>query len=122
MLFDVLYFRSLVGGGRCPVNTRIELTKQEKVVLSLIARGWRTIKIAQELYLSPRTVETHLAHIYTKLDVSSRTEAAVYAVRANLTGDREIRKNPEDALRNYPYAEGIEFSQSTRTPSRKRMA
>jgi DNA-binding CsgD family transcriptional regulator len=104
------------------VNSRIELTKQEQVVLSLVARGWRTIKIARELYLSPRTVETHLAHIYTKLDVSSRTEAAVYAVRANLTGEREIRKNPEDASRNYPYAEGIEFSQSTRTPSRKRMA
>ena len=103
------------------MNTRIELTKQEKVVLSLVARGWRTIKIAEELFLSPRTVETHLAHIYSKLDVSSRTEAAVYAIRADLTGEREIRKNPEDAPRNYPYSEGIEFSEATRTPSRRSM-
>ena len=40
------------------MNTRIELTKQAKVVLSLVARGWRTDKIAEELFLSPRTVET----------------------------------------------------------------
>lgn len=67
------------------MNARDELTKQEKVVLSFVARGWRTAKIAQELYLSPRTVETHLGHIYAKLDVSSRTEAAVYALRAHMT-------------------------------------
>ena len=78
-------------------------------------------KIAEELYLSPGTIETHLAHIFIKLDLSSRTEAAVYAVRADLSEDREIRKNPEDAPRNNLYAEGIEFSKSTRTPSRKRM-
>lgn len=69
------------------MNAIEELTKQEKVVLTLIARGWRTAKIAQELYVSPRTVETHLAHIYSKLDVSSRTEAAVYALRSNLLDD-----------------------------------
>lgn len=69
------------------MHARDELTKQEKIVLTLVARGWRTAKIARELYLSPRTVETHLAHIYSKLDVSSRTEAAVYALRANLTED-----------------------------------
>jgi DNA-binding NarL/FixJ family response regulator len=67
------------------MNTIKELTKQERIVLALIAQGWRTAKIAQELYVSPRTVETHLAHIFAKLDVSSRTEAAVYAFRANLT-------------------------------------
>ena len=104
------------------MNTRIELTKQEKVVLSLVARGWRTNKIAQELFLSPRTVETHLAHIFTKLEVSSRTEAAMYALRADLTGEREIRKSPEDAPRHYPYAEGIEFREATRTPSRRSIA
>ena len=71
------------------MNARDELTKQEKVVLRFIARGWRTAKIAQELYVSPRTVETHLAHIYSKLDVSSRTEAAIYALRANLIEDLE---------------------------------
>ena len=86
------------------MNARDELTKQEKIVLALVAQGWRTAKIAQELYVSPRTVETHLSHIFAKLDVSSRTEAAVYALRANLTETGEIRRNPEDALHNNLYS------------------
>jgi two-component system, NarL family, response regulator LiaR len=86
------------------MNARDELTKQEKTVLALVARGWRTAKIAQELYVSPRTVETHLAHIYSKLDISSRTEAAVYAFQANLTEDREISRNPDDLPRNTSYS------------------
>src|SRR5690348_5867192 len=95
MLLDYMaYFRYFK---RSPLmNAKQELTKQEKVVLSLVARGWRTSKIAEELYLSPRTVETHLAHIYSKLDVSSRTEATVYAFRTNLTENWEIRRNPDD--------------------------
>ncbi|MAS37851.1 MAG: hypothetical protein CL610_27900 [Anaerolineaceae bacterium] len=83
----MLYFRPYLPERRLAMHARDELTKQEKIVLTLVARGWRTAKIARELYLSPRTVETHLAHIYSKLDVSSRTEAAVYALRANLTED-----------------------------------
>lgn len=86
------------------MNIRDDLTKQEKVVLALVAQGWRTAKIAQELFISPRTVETHLAHIYAKLAVSSRTEAAVYALRAHLTSGVEIRTNPDDRLDNNPYA------------------
>lgn len=102
------------------MNTRDELTKQEKIVLALVARGWRTAKIAQELYLSPRTVETHLAHIYSKLDVSSRTEAAVYALRASLTENREIHRNPDDGLSHNPY--DTEFGETGRALTRERMA
>ena len=60
------------------MNAMDELTKQERNILGLVAQGWRTPKIAQELYISPRTVETHLNHIFSKLGVSSRTEAAFY--------------------------------------------
>jgi DNA-binding NarL/FixJ family response regulator len=67
------------------VNARDILTKQERIVLAFVAKGWRTAKIAEELFISPRTVETHIAHIFEKLGVSSRTEAAIYAFRANLT-------------------------------------
>jgi DNA-binding NarL/FixJ family response regulator len=66
------------------MNTNNELTKQERIVLVLVAQGWRTAKIAEELYLSPRTIESHLAHVFEKLGVSSRTEAAIYALRTNL--------------------------------------
>ena len=86
------------------MNATDELTKQEKNVLALVAQGWRTAKIAQELFISPRTVETHIYHIFEKLEVSSRTEAALYALQANLVVIGEIRKNPEDALRNTSYS------------------
>jgi DNA-binding CsgD family transcriptional regulator len=38
-------------------------------------------EIAERLFISPRTVQSHLTHIFTKLDVSSRTELAVIATR-----------------------------------------
>ena len=59
------------------------LTRQEQTVLLLVAKGWRNARIAQELYISPRTVESHLYRIFDKLNVSSRTEAAVYVLRNN---------------------------------------
>ena len=64
-----------------PVN---QLTQQEIVVLALVAKGWRNAKIAQELVISTRTVETHVYRILDKLGVSSRTEAALYAVQNDL--------------------------------------
>jgi DNA-binding NarL/FixJ family response regulator len=66
------------------MNTIDDLTKQEISVLALVAQGWRTAKIAQELNVSPRTVETHLSHIFQKLNISSRTEAAIYAFESGL--------------------------------------
>lgn len=66
-----------------------ELTKQEVNVLALVARGWRTARIAEELFVSPRTVETHLGHIFQKLGVSSRTEAAIYALQADTDANAE---------------------------------
>ncbi len=82
------------------MNIRVELTKQEKIVLALVAQGWRTAKIAQELVLSPRTVESHISHVFEKLGVSSRTEAAVYAFHANLAVSIESQRNPDDTLFN----------------------
>ena len=43
-------------------------------------------EIAEQLFLSPATVKTHFEHIYEKLGVSDRTQAALYAVRAGLVG------------------------------------
>lgn len=60
------------------------LTKQESIVLALVAQGKRNADIAKELYLSVRTVETHVYRIFQKLMLSSRTEAAIYALQNNL--------------------------------------
>ncbi|MBI4788893.1 MAG: response regulator transcription factor [Chloroflexi bacterium] len=57
------------------------LTPREREVLRLLAQGLSNKDIAQKLYLSVRTVEGHLANIYGKLQVKSRTEAAVRASR-----------------------------------------
>ena len=58
-----------------------ELTSRELEVLRLVARGLTNYQIARQLGLSVRTVEAHLTHVYTKLDVNSRTEAALLAQR-----------------------------------------
>jgi|GEM_PF-6853384 len=49
------------------------LTRREREVAEIVATGKRTREIAQELRLSPRTVDVHLARIYRKLNLSSRT-------------------------------------------------
>jgi DNA-binding NarL/FixJ family response regulator len=58
-----------------------DLSLREKEVLILVCEGLSNKQIAQRLYLSVRTVENHLANIYTKLEVESRTEAAVFALQ-----------------------------------------
>ena len=58
-----------------------ELTPREREVLCLVAQGLTNYQIARRLCLSTRTVEAHLTHIYAKLGVRSRTEAALLAQR-----------------------------------------
>lgn len=57
------------------------LTEREEQVLRFLAQGLSNKEIAARLYLSMRTVEGHLANAYAKLDVHSRTEAALLAAR-----------------------------------------
>jgi DNA-binding NarL/FixJ family response regulator len=57
------------------------LSKRETDVLKLAARGLSNQDIASELYLSLRTVQAHLGHIFNKLQVGSRTEAVVHAIK-----------------------------------------
>ncbi|MGN6562117.1 MAG: helix-turn-helix transcriptional regulator [Thermomicrobiales bacterium] len=56
------------------------LTPRELEVLQLVAQGLTSAEVAERLYLSPRTVSTHLTSIYTKLDVSSRAAAIRFAL------------------------------------------
>jgi DNA-binding NarL/FixJ family response regulator len=58
----------------------VSLTEREQEVLYLLAQGHTNKDIAQSLFLSVRTVEAHLRNIYGKLSVTSRTEAALWAV------------------------------------------
>ena len=64
------------------INT--PLSRREREVLQLVAEGFRNDQIARQLFISPFTVKTHLQNIYAKLDVRSRTEAAMKAREAGL--------------------------------------
>lgn len=57
------------------------LTRRELDVLRLLADGRTNAQIAAHLFISPKTVEHHVARIFRKLDVQTRSEAAAYAVR-----------------------------------------
>lgn len=57
------------------------LTKREIDVLKLIGQGLSNRDIADELVLSEKTIKTHATNIYSKLQVNSRTQAAVYAMK-----------------------------------------
>jgi DNA-binding NarL/FixJ family response regulator len=57
------------------------LTEREREVLTLIADGRSNREIARALVLSEKTVKTHVSNILMKLDLSDRTQAALWAVR-----------------------------------------
>jgi DNA-binding NarL/FixJ family response regulator len=52
------------------------LTRREQEIAALVARGLTSRAIAADLHLSERTVETHVQHILTKLDLANRTQIA----------------------------------------------
>lgn len=66
---------------RAPGNT---LTLREIEVLQLVADGHSNVQISQQLFLSQATVKSHLAHIYPKLGVDSRTSAVAAATSRGL--------------------------------------
>lgn len=83
------------------------LTQQECAVLSLLMKGQRNARIADELCISIRTVENHLHHIFQKLGVSSRMEAAIFALGTGSLSNVEMSGTTHDLRSDHPYNEGI---------------
>jgi serine/threonine protein kinase/DNA-binding CsgD family transcriptional regulator len=67
----------------------VQLTSRELEVLQLLARGLSNKQIARAMSITPRTVNFHLDNIYSKLGVSSRTEAVIAAMRQGILDVRE---------------------------------
>lgn len=76
-----------------------DLTARESDVLSLIAAGLSNKQIAADLKLGLRTVESHVSNVLSKLGLTSRTEAALYAVRHHLASARPTRDMRRDGAR-----------------------
>jgi DNA-binding CsgD family transcriptional regulator len=70
------------------------LTAREVEVLGLLARGRTTRQIAAKLTVTPKTVANHTEHIYTKIGVSSRAAATLYASQHGLVGAFEAEPGP----------------------------
>jgi NarL family two-component system response regulator LiaR len=61
-----------------------ELTKRELEVIRLVAMGRNNREIAQELFISEKTVKTHISNILGKLNLEHRTQLAIYAIKNKL--------------------------------------
>ena len=57
------------------------LTEREMEVLAAVAKGWSNKEVSAALNISPHTVQVHLSNVFGKLDVKTRTEAVLYAIR-----------------------------------------
>jgi DNA-binding CsgD family transcriptional regulator len=73
----------------------VRLTRRERDVLRLAAKGYTTREIAQKLYVSPRTVEAHIQNAITKLDLLDRyRELGLDPPNGGGAGVREPRRTP----------------------------
>lgn len=61
-----------------------ELTNREQEILLLIAQGMSNQEIADKLFITLKTVKTHVSNILAKLEVEDRTQAAIYAFKHGL--------------------------------------
>jgi len=68
------------------------LTPREREVFFLASRGMRNSEIAAELFLSEKTIKTHLRNIYNKLNLTSKAELRLFAVRMGLVSDGKAHR------------------------------
>ena len=61
-----------------------KLTDREREVLQLIAEGYSNREIAELLFISVKTVETHRTHLMNKLDIHNAAELTKYAIRRGI--------------------------------------
>ncbi len=78
-----------------PASENDELSERELEILRLVATGASNKEIGQRLSISTNTVKVHLRNIFTKVGVTSRTEAALYAVRMRMVESAAVLQEEE---------------------------
>ena len=86
-------FRRLAKSGLADKSSHGDLCARELEILKLAVRGMSNKEIALKLVISEHTVATHFAHIFRKLQVESRIEAAFYAVKHGWVTIDDLGKN-----------------------------
>jgi DNA-binding NarL/FixJ family response regulator len=72
-----------------PVDKELEaLTDQERRILELIGEGLTNREISQRIFLAEKTVKNYVSSLLAKLGLTSRTQAAIFAVKHTPTADR----------------------------------
>jgi len=66
------------------MTTLSDLTPREAEILQLVLAGYTNKAIASQIYITEKTVEFHLAHIYTKIGVQTRLLAGIWAMQQGL--------------------------------------
>jgi DNA-binding CsgD family transcriptional regulator len=78
-----------------PLRLGVSFTPRESQVLEGLVQGWSNKEIARRLSISPRTVNFHLDHIFAKLGVRTRTEAAVIALQQDWASQPPTAAGPD---------------------------
>ena len=78
-----------------PAASSTLLTPRERDVLALLVEGKSNPDITESLFISQRTVTTHLSRLYAKLDVSTRSSAIAIAMRSGLI---DVEQDPDREL------------------------
>jgi DNA-binding NarL/FixJ family response regulator len=78
-----------IHGGTAAISLEGELTEREREVLRLIASGLSNRGIAEKMFISEKTVKTHVSNLLGKLHLEDRTQAAIYALKHDLATDKE---------------------------------
>lgn len=73
-----------ISSGRVPRVDDTDMSERELDVLRLLAMGYDNNQIASELSISSKTVKNHISSIFSKLEMTNRVQAAVYAVRSGI--------------------------------------
>ena len=75
------------------VMMRPALTPRETEILRMLVTGWTNKRIGREMHISENTVRNHINHLFSKLEVVDRTEAAMIAVQRGLVRIEEIESS-----------------------------